>query len=112
MEIIESKYGGWRRLSEQRDNNTKISLWWKDLKEIRKFEEWGGMFKDCFNWEVGDGINILFWTDNWVGSGALKDRILRLYSLSVDKDEQLFNCGDWVDEVWVWNFPWRKDLFD
>ena len=30
-EILESKYGGWRNLQEQR-SNAKDSSWWKDLK--------------------------------------------------------------------------------
>jgi len=32
-DILESKYGGWRRLRDQR-NNVKESFWWKDLKEV------------------------------------------------------------------------------
>ena len=33
-EIIESKYGGWRNLNEQRDKNNKVSLWWIDLMKV------------------------------------------------------------------------------
>ena len=32
-DILESKYGGWRRLRDQWIN-AKESLWWKDLKEV------------------------------------------------------------------------------
>ena len=68
-----------------------------------KFEEWGRKFEDRFIWEVGNGRNILFWEDNWVSSGVLKSRFLRLFSLSVSKKANLFDCGDWVNGVWVWN---------
>jgi len=58
-EILESKYGGWRFLKQPRMNNCE-SLWWRDLKEIWKLEEWGRSFEDCFKWEVGSGKDISF----------------------------------------------------
>jgi len=42
-EILESKYGGWRNLQEQR-SNAKDSSWWRDLKGV-----WG--------WRIG--VNLL-----------------------------------------------------
>jgi len=38
-DIIESKYGGWRSLREQRVLNFD-SLWWRDLKEVWEHEVW------------------------------------------------------------------------
>jgi len=38
-EVIESKYGGWRSLKDQRVRNNKASLWWRDFEEIWKFGE-------------------------------------------------------------------------
>jgi len=46
-EILESKYGGWRSLREGA-NNGRISLWWKDLKEVWGSEGWGRNFEDAF----------------------------------------------------------------
>jgi len=86
-EVIESKYGGWRGLNEQWDNNRKVSLCWRDLMKVWRSVEWGGKFEDCFNWEVGNGRDILFWTDNWVVLGVLKSKFLRLFSLSVLKEK-------------------------
>jgi len=46
--------------------------------EIWKSEEWGGKFEDCYNWEVGKGRDIMFWEDDWVGFGVLKNRVYRV----------------------------------
>ena len=57
-----------------------------DLEEIWKLEEWGGKFEDCFNWKVEKGRNILFWEDDWVGSGVLKNIFSMLFSLFDNKE--------------------------
>jgi len=92
--------------------NSRESLWWRDLKEIWKFDEWGGSFEDCFKWEVGSGKNISLWEDMWVGNVTLKSKFPRLYSISVDKDIPLNLCGVWSNSVWSWNLIWRRDLFE
>jgi len=56
----------------------------------------GRKFEDGCNWKVGKGTNILF----WVGSGVLKNRFLRLFSLFDNKEAKLSNCGVWVNNVW------------
>jgi len=110
-EIIESKYGGWRSLKEQMVNNNKVSLWWRGLKEIWMSEMWGGKFEDCFNWEVGNGREFRLWENKWVGSGVLKCRIPRLFSLSANKEACLFDCGVWVNNVYTWILNWRRGPF-
>jgi len=65
-EVIDSKYGGWRGLKELHYDNSKVSLWWRDLMKVWSSEKWGRKFEDCVNWEVGNGKDILFWSDNWV----------------------------------------------
>jgi len=58
-DILEFKYGGWRRLRDQR-NNVKESLWWKDLKEVWALESWGRSFEDRFKWKIGNEKKISF----------------------------------------------------
>jgi len=106
-----SKYGGWRCLKEWRVSNNKVSRWCNDLKEIWKSEGWRGKFENRFKWEVGNGRDILFWEDNWLGSGALKSRYLRLFSLSVNKEVSLSDSRVYDNNVWVWRLNWRKGLF-
>ena len=65
-EVFESKYGGWRGLKEQRTNNGKVSLWWRDLMKVWRFKECGGKFEDRLNWVVENERDVLFWSDIWV----------------------------------------------
>jgi len=77
-EILVSKYGGWRSLREE-GKIRRSSLWWKDLKVVWDSEGWGKSFEDGFKWKVGDGKNISFWEDSWLGSDALKKVFPRLF---------------------------------
>jgi len=64
-------------------------------------EDWGKTFEARFKWEVGNGKEVFFWKDNWLGSEDLKSRFPRLFSLSMVEDAKLFRCGDWVNNIWV-----------
>jgi len=59
-EILESKYGGWRSLKEQRFLISN-SLWLRDLKEVWKLEIWERSFEDNSRWEVGNEKELFFW---------------------------------------------------
>jgi len=95
-EVLESKYGGWRNLKEDKCIY-RASLWWKDLKKIWKLEMWGSNFGDCLNWEIGNGKDIKLWEDRWVGNDPLKTKFPRLFSLSVEKDMTLACSGFWAN---------------
>jgi len=102
-EVLESKYGGWRGLKVQRDNNSKVSMWWRDLRKVWRSEEWGGKFEDRLNLEVRNGREVMFWSDNWIDLEDLKNIFPRLFSLSVNKEEKLCDCGIWENGTWEWN---------
>jgi len=76
-----------------------------------KLKEWEGKFEDRFNWEVGNGRDILFWSDNWVASGVLKNKFMRLFSLSILKEAYLCDFGSWVNGVKEWNLMWIRVFF-
>ena len=101
-EIIVSKYGGWRSLSEE-GKSRRSFLWWKDLKEVWALEGWGRSFEDGFKWKVGDGKDIYFWEDSWLGCDALKRVFPILFSLCSAKDAKVAKLGSWSDGVWVWH---------
>ena len=82
-------------MKEQRDINSKVSLWWRDLRKVWRSEEWGGKFEDRLSLEVGNGREVLFWSDNWIDLENLKSRFPRLFSLSVNKEARLCDCGIW-----------------
>jgi len=62
-------------------------------------EGWGKTFENRFKWEVGNGKEVFFWEDIWVGSSDLKSRLPKFFSMSVDKDVKLFRCEDWVNNI-------------
>ncbi|XP_068477366.1 uncharacterized protein [Phaseolus vulgaris] len=110
-EILDSKYGGWRSLREDNKFN-RGSLWWKDLKEVWNSEGWGRSFEYGVKWKVGDGKEISFWEDNWLGCGNLKGVFSRLFSISSAKDAKVAELGYWYNGVWVWNLEWRRSFFN
>ncbi|XP_015960266.1 uncharacterized protein LOC107484160 [Arachis duranensis] len=61
--------------------------------------------------EVGDGRRTQFWQDNWVQGGPLKGSFPRLFSISNQQGSVIGDCGFWNGLEWVWNFQWRRDLF-
>ena len=75
-------------------------------------EGWGRNFEEALIWKVGTGKEVLFWEDNWVGRGALKTVFPMLYSLSVPKASGMTAFGGWNNEKWLWNFVWRRNLFE
>ena len=70
-EVLDSKYGGWRNLRAGRGGSSE-SLWWKDLREVWSLEGWGQNFEDVVAWKVGNGKEVMFWEDNWVGRGGVE----------------------------------------
>jgi len=61
---------------------------------------------------VGNGKNIFFWDDVWVGNEDLKSRFLRLFSLSISKDANIESFGNWDNDSWKWDIVWRRGLFN
>ncbi|XP_068466471.1 uncharacterized protein [Phaseolus vulgaris] len=103
--------GGWRSLREEGKDN-KESIWWKYLRKVWNSKGWGRNFEDSINWKVGYGKKVLFWEDNWVGSGTLKNVFSRLFSLSLSKDSAVTTFRGWNYGKWDWNFVWRRNLFE
>ncbi|KAL4287989.1 hypothetical protein AHAS_Ahas19G0241300 [Arachis hypogaea] len=61
--------------------------------------------------EIGDGRRTHFWKDVWLSYGFLKDRFPRLFSVSTQKSFVIGVCGFWDGLEWIWNFQWRRELF-
>jgi len=85
----------------------ETSLWWRDLYALCR-EEW---FIDHVSRSVGNGKQIVFWSDVWIGGMSFRERFSRLYDLSLLKDKSVFDMCQlgWGDEGEVWR--WRRRLF-
>nr|GEV01452.1 RNA-directed DNA polymerase, eukaryota, reverse transcriptase zinc-binding domain protein [Tanacetum cinerariifolium] len=90
----------WWRFRFERD-----AFWVKVIKSL--YGEGGGTVGQSLS---GSGNAIMFWEDNWIGMGKLRDLFSRLYHLDVVNDAILGNKGFWREDKWVWNWVWRSDL--
>lgn len=57
---------------------------------------------------IGNGRKVLFWDDNWLGHGPLRDNFPDLHSLAVEPEST-------IQEVWSqqgWNLNFRRALND
>ena len=80
---------------------------------IKIGEEMGGLgidFSTSFVGMVGNGRDIGFWVDKWVGDTRLCDRFPRLYHLDSRKEDRVAEKGRWVDNEWRWEWVWVRDL--
>ncbi|XP_071694267.1 uncharacterized mitochondrial protein AtMg00310-like [Rutidosis leptorrhynchoides] len=60
-------------------------LWFNMVYLFRKAIENGKLPRNVLRRKIGDGHNTLFWIDNWIGDGCLKDKFNRLYHLDTHK---------------------------
>jgi len=74
-------------------------------------EQCGSNFEGCLEWTLGNGNNILFWDDVWLGSEALKSRFARVCYLSISNDACLNFFGEWASDSWNWILKCRRGLF-
>jgi len=58
-EVLESKYGGWRKFKNLEVNN-QDSIWWTNIKIYFESEGLGNGFEDNIIWKIGDEKNINF----------------------------------------------------
>lgn len=88
------------------------SVWWWNIAGLRS----KGWFFNNVSRLLGDGTNVLFWTDIWLGELSLRDRFSRLYELSLFKEESVATMKalvwDEAGEAWKWRrrlFAWEEE---
>ncbi|GKV10568.1 hypothetical protein SLEP1_g21912 [Rubroshorea leprosula] len=111
--VLKAKYGregvNWTRW--MKENSELGSLWWRDvcrLNEIRGSNI--GWLERGFELDVGEGKEMLFWKENWVGIGELANLFPRLFLLSTGKENVISQMGKWKNREWTWNLKWRHAL--
>ena len=57
---------------------------------------------------VGNGRNILFWHDIWLGLSPLKKRFPRLFSIATAPSANIASLGFWCGAVWNWDLGWSR----
>ena len=90
--MIVAKYGAGAMSSFPKVvESSRASRIWADIMQVgKRWPEFLDFFKSNVQLKVGDGKDILFWRDRWMGERALKEEFPRLYMLSSDKEKSLF----------------------
>jgi hypothetical protein len=112
MAVIKAKYGG-NVIGNVHPGIEMVprrsSKWWVDICNIDKGSDW---FMRSVMKKVGNGRFTKFWTDIWVGDQALKVLFPRLFNISNQQEELVFNMGSLVENQWRWDLQWRISFFD
>ena len=64
------------------------SSWWREVVQIRDGlgVEGGSWFEESIQKKADNDFNTYFWIDTFVGSVPLRDRFMRLFDLTTNKD--------------------------
>jgi len=81
-----------------------ISLFWKDILSILDQNcVIGSVLRQNIKFMNGDGSFILFWSDVWIGSNALRSIFPKLYKVSAIQNGLVHEMNQWVNDHWRWN---------
>lgn len=72
VRVIKSKYGVVGEIERRGGRRRRCLNWWRYLMRIYRGENGLGGMREQLTREVGNGENIYFWWDNWVGDCSLK----------------------------------------
>ncbi|KAF1872874.1 hypothetical protein Lal_00015977 [Lupinus albus] len=89
------------------------SVWVRDLASLSSNvsvnSHW---FWDSVVCCIGDETTTRFWHDTWVGVTNLCTKYRRLFNISLLPYGNICDFGSWIRGKWVWNFTWRRLLFN
>lgn len=52
-----------------------------------------------------------FWEDKWIDGFILKRDFPRIYTLTINKEGNIDEFGDWIDKEWRWKIKLCKNIF-
>ncbi|GJR72598.1 putative RNA-directed DNA polymerase [Tanacetum coccineum] len=79
---------------------------WRDIIKVGKEIDGVGIDFIC---KVGNGREVSFWLDRWIGDFRLCDRFPRLFHLDSRLEGRLVEKGRWVEGVWRWEWMWIRE---
>jgi hypothetical protein len=110
-DVVVARYGtdvlGKKNLGEL-DITRVGSMWWRDICTLDKDSRW---FTNVIAKKIGNGNSTSFWNEVWIGNQSLRHMFPRLFGISMQKDEVIGRMGRVEDDMWHWEFQWRRNLF-
>ncbi|XP_057425853.1 uncharacterized protein LOC130719213 [Lotus japonicus] len=104
----------WCRLLRAKYENgismRKSSNWWKDLHLLCFGSREGKWYEEGAHRKVGDGGDINFWYEKWIGDASLCCLFRPLYQVSAQQNHKVKDMGVWSAAGWSWNFCWVSPL--
>ncbi|PNX71363.1 hypothetical protein L195_g027239, partial [Trifolium pratense] len=70
----------------------------------------GGWFGNNISNILGDGNEIGFWKEKWIGLSPLCTVYPTLYCKSGQQDAVVSAMGLWHNDTWMWNLLWTDEL--
>lgn len=106
-QVLVARYGGLEVGSGEGIRNG--SSWWRSVTRLDAgghgyTEHW---MQNNLVRKLGDGKEVRFWLDRWVGDGSLGSQFPRVFSLAAEKESLVNDMGEWVGEEWRWQWQWR-----
>lgn len=60
------------------------------------------LLSDAVSRKIGNGNQILFWNDRWLGVPPFREPIPGLFQNSQNQSTLFFDMGMWTSEGWRW----------
>lgn len=111
VRVLEAKYGRGEQWF-QREGRIRGSVWWCDLRKICQLDVNSGWMENKLCRKVGNGENIKFWEECWIGQESLKIKFNRIFLVSDQQECYIYEMGEWVGEEWRWKLEWRREWFE
>ncbi|XP_058776651.1 uncharacterized protein LOC131650971 [Vicia villosa] len=108
QDVLTFKYGdikGAIRADDSPSVNPKHSLWWRDLCIL--LGVWGAetnWFRKCISCRIGNGADIDFWRDRWIGNDTLCNQFPMLFEALQEPSVRISEAGHFEQHGWVWAF--------
>ncbi|XP_071713177.1 uncharacterized protein [Rutidosis leptorrhynchoides] len=84
---------------------------WRDISRLNVDSgKLGINIETLFERRLGDGSNILFWEDDWVGNVRLKDMFSRLYRIETNVSASIKDRVILVNGNWNFSWEWSRGL--
>ncbi|GKV43557.1 hypothetical protein SLEP1_g50836 [Rubroshorea leprosula] len=109
--IVKEKYygGKWEEVDITAVGNWRTSKIWRDIISIGgRSMRLRNMLVEGFKWDVGEGNQVGFWRERWIGNKTLRDLCPRLFELSTNKACNISDMGVWEGDKWCWKVEWRR----